>query len=53
MKNIFKHIIVFIVSQSAVGKMQFEKIKKETKSITKRKVFTNKIDAEEWLNSMV
>jgi len=42
----------FIVSQSAVGKMQFEQIEEETKARTRRKVFSNKTDAEQWLDSV-
>lgn len=42
----------FIVSQSAVGKMQFEQIEEETKARTRRKIFSNKTDAEQWLDSV-
>ncbi|MBD3337798.1 MAG: hypothetical protein GF353_01730, partial [Candidatus Lokiarchaeota archaeon] len=42
----------FIVTQSSVGKMQFEKIEKDTEAKTKRRIFSNKEEAENWLNSV-
>jgi wyosine [tRNA(Phe)-imidazoG37] synthetase (radical SAM superfamily) len=42
----------FIVSQSAIGKMQFEQIEEETKARTRRKIFSNQTEAEKWLDSV-
>jgi len=42
----------FIVAQSSIGKMQFEKIEKDTEARTQRKIFSNQNDAEKWLDSV-
>ncbi|TXT64010.1 MAG: hypothetical protein BAJALOKI1v1_630013 [Promethearchaeota archaeon] len=42
----------FIVTKSAIGKTQFDKITRDTKTGTERRIFTREEDAERWLDSL-